>query len=188
LNRDSTSTDDQEKIMTRAVATPAVAAELEILREQTRAIHRVLHLNTEGLTQQDSLIQPQPAGNCLNWVVGHLVNTYDAIVLPLLGEAPVLGKEALKRYDRYSPPLRDAGEALPLGELLAAWDEASKRVDVGLARISQERLDQPAPFSPRNNPDETIRTLLAAVIFHQAYHVGQTALHRRMAGKEGAIK
>jgi DinB superfamily len=174
--------------MTTAAVTPAAAAELEILREQSRVIHRVLHLNTEGLTQEDSLIQPQPGGNCLNWVVGHLVNTYDTVVLPLLGEPPVLGKEALKRYDRGSPPLREAGEALPLTELLAAWDEASSRVDAGLARVAPERLEQAAPFSPRKNPDETVRSLLTIVIFHQAYHVGQTALHRRMAGKEGAIK
>lgn len=173
--------------MTNAVASPTVAAELEILREQSRVIHLVLRLNTDGLTQEESLIQPQPGGNCLNWVVGHLLHAYDAALLPLLGEAPVLGKEALKRYERHSPPLREPGEALPLVELLAAWDEASKRVDAGMAHIPPERLDQPAPFSPRNNPDETVRSLLTISIFHQAYHVGQTALHRRMAGKAGAI-
>jgi uncharacterized damage-inducible protein DinB len=49
-------------------------------------------------------------------------------------------------------------------------------------------MDEPAPFSPTNNPKETVRSLLATVFFHQAYHVGQTGLLRRIAGKEGAIK
>lgn len=174
--------------MTNAAAAPAVTGELEILREQARTIHRVLRLNTDGLTQEDSLIQPQRGGNCLNWIVGHLLQTYDGTVLPLLGEAPVLGKEVLGRYARATPELHDPNEALPLAELLTAWDEASKRLDAGLARLSTERLDQPAPVSPRKNPNETVRSLLAILMFHQAGHVGQTGLLRRMAGKDGAIK
>lgn len=174
--------------MSATVTTPAVAAEIEILREQAKAIHRVLRLNTDGLSQEDSLIQPHAGGNCLNWVVGHLLQTYDGAVLPMLGEAPVLGKEALARYDRGTPELRDPADALALSDLLAAWDVASKRVDAGLARLSPERLDQPAPFTPRNNPHETVRSLLTIVMFHQAYHAGQAGLLRRMAGKEGAIR
>jgi len=174
--------------MSATVTTPAVAAEIEILREQARTIHRVLRANTDGLSQEDSLIQPEPGGNCLNWVVGHLLQTYDGAILPLLGEAPVLGKEALARYNRGTPPLRDSAEALLLSDMLAAWDEAAKRVDAGLTRVSSERLDQSAPFSPRNNPHETVRSLLTIVLFHQAYHAGQAGLLRRMAGKEGAIR
>jgi uncharacterized damage-inducible protein DinB len=174
--------------MTTSVATPSVAAECEILREQAKSIHRILRLNTEGLTQEESLLQPQPGGNCLNWVVGHLLRTYDRAVLPMLGEEPVLGKDDLNRYDRATPELRDPSEALPLSHMLAAWDEASKRVDAGLARLLPERLNEPAPASPRRNPDETVRSLLAILMVHQATHVGQTGLLRRMAGKSGAIR
>ena len=174
--------------MSTTIATPAFAAELEMLREQAKVIHRVLRANTAGLSQQDSLIQPQPGGNCLNWVVGHLLLTYDDLVLPMLGETSVLGKEALRHYGRGTPELHDPAEALPLADLLTAWDEASKRVDAGLARLAPERLDEPAPTSPRNNPDETVRSLLTIVMFHQAYHTGQTGLLRRLAGKQGAVK
>lgn len=58
----------------------------------------------------------------------------------------------------------------------------------GLARLAPEALDAPAPFSPRNKGDETVRSLLSILVFHQAYHTGQTALLRRMAGKAGAIR
>ncbi len=174
--------------MSTAAAMPAIAGEMEILREQARVIHRVLRMNVDGLTQEDSLIQPQPGGNCLNWVVGHLVRTYNNLILPLLGEEPVLGKDVLKRYDRGSTELHEASEALPLEELLAAWDETTNRVVAGLATMTPEALDAPAPFSPRKNPDETVRSLLTIVMFHQGYHCGQTGLLRRMAGKEGAIR
>ncbi|HTV16892.1 MAG TPA: DinB family protein [Acidobacteriaceae bacterium] len=174
--------------MSTTTATPAAAAELEILREQAKTIHGALRRNTEGLTQEESLISPHAGGNCLNWVLGHLLHTYDGVILPLVGEAPVLGKSALKRYERGTPALHEAAEALPLPDLLTAWDEASRRVDAGLARLTAERLDQPAPFSPRNNPKETVRSLLTIVLFHQAYHVGQTGVLRRIAGREGAIR
>lgn len=173
--------------MAPATVTPAVPGEIRVLREQAKIIHGIVRGNTEGLTQEDSMIQPHPGGNCLNWVVGHLMCTWE-MVLPMVGQEPILGKEALKRYDRGSAQLSDPGEALPLETLLSACDEAAKRVDEGLANLTPDALDQPAPFSPRKNPDETVRSLLSIVMFHQAYHAGQTGLLRRIAGKEGKIK
>jgi DinB superfamily len=173
-----------EVIMTTAAT--ASLSDIEVLRNNARTTHQVVRLNVEGLTQQDSLIQPSPGGNCLNWVVGHLLCVYDE-VLPLLGQNPVMKPGTLKRYARGTPPLHNAAEALPLSELMTAWDDAAKRVDTGLAALSAETLDARAPVSPTNNPNETVRSLLAIVSFHQAYHAGQTGLLRRIAGKNGAI-
>ena len=173
--------------------TPASSArtkevvEVESFRDNARTIHRVVRMNADGVTHDESLAQPQPAGNCMNWVVGHLICVYNN-VLPMLGQEPVLGKEALKRYDRGTPALAEAAEAQPWDTLLAAWDQASERVDAGLASLTAEKLDAPAPRSPRNNPNETVRSLLGLFFFHQAYHAGQTGLLRRMAGKEGAMR
>lgn len=173
--------------MSTAINAPAVARDIEVLIEQARVVHRIVRMNTDGLTEEDSLVRPEPGGNCLNWVVGHLVCVYDA-VLPALAQEPVMSKEALQRYDRGSKPLLEPAEALPLTKLLDAWDEASQRYQAGLAAMTPDQLDQPAPFTPRKNPDETVRSLLAIIAFHQAYHAGQTGLLRRIAGKDGAMK
>ena len=177
----------REEIVTTATVSRAIAGEIEIFTRQTRAIHGVVRRNVEGLTQEDSLNQPQPGGNCLNWVVGHLLCIYDT-VLPALGQEPVLGTSALKRYERGSAELHEAGEAIPLADLLVAWDESAKRVEAGLGTLTADRMEELAPFSPSKNPKETVRSLLTTVFFHQAYHTGQTGLLRRIAGKEGAIK
>ncbi len=161
--------------------------EVRVLRHQVGAIHWVVRQNVDGLTQEDSLIQPQPGGNCLNWNVGHLLRVYDR-VLPMLGQMPVLGADTLERYGRGTAQLQNAAEALDLAQMMAAWDEAAKRMEAGLESLTPEVLDQPAPWSPTNNPEETVRSLLSIVFFHQAYHAGQTGLLRRMAGKEGALK
>ncbi len=161
--------------------------EIEVFRHSAGVIHKVVHLNVDDITQEESLIQPQPGGNCMNWVVGHLVCVYDKL-LPLVGQTAVMEKGRLQRYDRGTPQLRDAAEALNLKELMTAFDEATARMDTGLQGLTFETLDGPAPFSPGNNPEETVRSLLNVIFFHQAYHAGQTGLLRRIAGKEGALR
>lgn len=167
-------------------AAPAAVTAVEVLRQQAMIVDKVLQINLQGITHEESLIQPQPGGNCLNWVVGHLVCIYGQI-LPLLGQEPVR-KEALERYDRGSAPIQAPAEALDLQELMSAWEETTKRFDAGLAGLTAEDLDKPSPISPSNDPDETVRSIVTTVLFHQAYHAGQTGVLRRLAGKEGAIR
>src|SRR6266567_943099 len=65
----------------------AVSNGTEVLRHQARAVQSVVRLNVEGISHKESLIQPQPAGSCLNWVIGHLVVAYQS-VFPLLEQEP----------------------------------------------------------------------------------------------------
>jgi uncharacterized damage-inducible protein DinB len=162
------------------------AGAIEIFRHSARTIHEVVRLNSADLTQAESLIQPRPAGNCLNWVVGHLLCVYGHLLL-LLGQEPVLDPSALQRYDRGSFPITSAAEARELAEMMSAWDETEERIDAGLVGLTAEGLDAPAPFSPNDDSGETVRSLLTQILFHQAYHAGQTGMLRRIAGKDRAI-
>jgi uncharacterized damage-inducible protein DinB len=161
--------------------------EIDMMRHQTQMVQTVVHMNVDGLTQEETLVQPQPGGNCLNWVVGHLLAVYHQ-VLPLLEQEPVLPTSVLQRYARGSVPIRNPADAVDISALMTAWDECCKRVDAGLAALPILKLATPAPMSPTNNPDETIGSLLNTVCWHQAYHSGQTGILRRLAGKPGAIK
>jgi len=171
--------------MTRTA--PTTAPEIALWRLQNQMTARVVAANLNGLTHAESLARPEPGGNRVNWVLGHLLWTYNSL-LPLLGQEPVMEKAALQRYARGAPPLQDPAEAVDFGRLLGAWRQAIERVDAGLAGLDPDTLDRPAPASPTGNPDETIRTLVTTVMFHQAYHAGQTGVLRRVAGKEGAIR
>lgn len=162
-------------------------SELQSLRRQAGMAQEVVRRNVDGLSHEDSLVRPQPGGNCLNWIMGHLVWTY-AGALRLLGQEPVVEQEGLKHYARGAPPLGSPAEAWDFGKLLAAWNEEAVRVDAGLSALSPEALGRPAPFSPSGDPDETVRSLLYTILFHQAYHAGQTAVLRRIIGRPGAIK
>jgi uncharacterized damage-inducible protein DinB len=167
-------------------AAPTTVSEIDVFRQQTRMIHKVVGVNVQGVTHEESLIQPTPGGNCLNWVLGHILGVYNN-VLPLVGQKPVMDK-ALERYARGTPPIENPAEAMDIQELLTGLDDATERMDAGLAGLTAEVLDRPARNSPSGNPNETVRTLLTTVMFHQAYHAGQTGILRRVTGKEGAIR
>ena len=161
--------------------------EVQSFRYQAQLVHQIVRRNVEGVTHEESLIQPEPGGNCLNWIMGHLVWAY-AGALPLVRQDPMVDQSRLAQYARGGPPLTDPSHAVNFNELLSAWDEATRRMDAGLAGFPTEILNQPAPRSPTGNPNETIGSLLATIMFHQAYHVGQTAVLRRLIGRPGAIK
>jgi hypothetical protein len=167
-------------------AAPRGRGEIEALRRQTRLTHNVIRVNIDGLTHDDSLIQPRPDGNCLNWVIGHLL-IMDQRLLRVLGQAPVMPISDLARYDRGSRPIREPADAIEFDTLAAALAESDLRVDAGFTALPPERLTAPAPFSPNGDPAETVGSLLSLLAFHQSYHSGQTGILRRLAGKEGAI-
>ncbi|WP_420128940.1 DinB family protein [Longimicrobium sp.] len=169
-----------------STAAPATLSEIAIYQQQAGMTQGVIRANTAGLTQKDSLVQPQPEGNCLNFIVGHVVNVYDK-VLPLVGQEPVMGS-AVARYERGSRPITDPAEALQLSDLLAAFDTQTERFQAGLATLTPEALERPMP-GPDSGGEltETTRSLLGTILFHQAYHAGQTGVLRRIAGKPGAI-
>jgi uncharacterized damage-inducible protein DinB len=164
------------------------AKELDIFRRQAGGVSRTVKINLAGITHEESLIQPEPGGNCVNWVLGHLLSIYNQ-ALPLLGQQPVLDEATIKRYARGSDAIIDPAQARRFEELMAAWDETVKRVDAGLAGLTPEALDRPAPQgSGPSEPGDKVRDTLSVLMFHQGYHAGQTGVLRRLVGKAGAIK
>jgi hypothetical protein len=173
--------------MTAAAAVTETLKDVEVIRQQAHMNLFVVQKNTEGVTQEESLIQPAPGGNCMNFVVGHLLAIYNQ-ALPTVGQEPVRVAGDLARYDRGAPPVTNAAEALAFRDLVEGFAEATRRFDAGLGGLTSEVLDQPVAESPSGNPDETVRSLLATISMHQSYHAGQTGILRRIAGKEGAIR
>jgi hypothetical protein len=141
-----------------------------------------LDRNLSDITDEEGRQAPPQGGNSLNWIVGHLVRTRNQ-TLGLLGAPPLFADADFAAY----VPGGDADGTLPLSELKRRFDALGPLVGEALASTTASRLAAAAPFSPTGNPDETIGTLLASLAFHEAYHIGQTGLARRLLGKRGAI-
>lgn len=147
----------------------------------------VLERNIEGVSHEESLMPPQPGGNCLNWVVGHLTRARNQ-ALRLLGRDPLFRNDDFAAYD-------DNGGVPFRPETATSFDELKRRFKAlqeplvnGLNGMSAAALEKPAPVSLTGNPQETVGSLLAALAFHEAYHAGQTGILRRVVGREGAVK
>src|SRR5262245_30389651 len=93
----------------------------------------VVKAQTEGLTHADSLIQ-FPRGNCLYWVIGHIVEGRDD-VLEVLGE-PRAAATTVERYQRGSEPVTGTeATVLPLAQLLDLLEKSQERIEIALGRM-----------------------------------------------------
>ena len=138
----------------------------------------------DGLEHEDSLRQPPFRGNCLNWVLGHILVGRDR-VLHLLGEKPTLSTEEKKHYETNSDPItEDSEENLELADLLARLRSAQEHISTGLQRATPEDLSKAIDIE---NPTVTIGKEIFGLYFHDTYHTGQTELLRQMAGTNDKV-
>jgi uncharacterized damage-inducible protein DinB len=144
--------------------------------------------NLDDVTNEESLVQPPGAGNCLNWVLGHIVVARN-MVLSLAGGTPLVGDEVAAHYRRGSDPLK-AGDKVPdIGTLRGLLSDTQQQLVPALAALSDEALAQPVPEQMRRPPlTGSVADALIRLHYHEGYHNGQMGLLRRLAGKEGAIK
>lgn len=146
-----------------------------------------INKNLQDVTEQESLVQPEPGGNCLNWVLGHIV-LYRGMMLKMIGGTPVLEGEAVATYQRGSSPTADS-KYLDLATLRGLLSDAHQQLIPALATISDENLSRHVPEEFNRPPlAGPIGEALARLYFHESYHAGQIGLLRRIAGKDGAIK
>lgn len=147
----------------------------------------ILERNIGGVSHQESLVSPQKGGNCLNWVLGHVTRTRNG-ALKLLGQKPLFPREEFNAYDDNGGVAFRAETAIHFDELKRRFKALQEPLVKALDGMTIEAMDRPAPISPTGNPNETVGSLLAALAFHEAYHVGQTGMLRRVVGKEGVVK
>ncbi|HUP60095.1 MAG TPA: DinB family protein [Thermoanaerobaculia bacterium] len=157
----------------------------ETLAVQLRMNQWIATANLEGITHEESLVRAVPGGNHINWILGHVVATRCA-VLPALRQESVWSEERTQLY-RKNQELRENPNYLPLDEVSRAFHASQERLLEGIAALTDEDLAAPAPFSPGGGSD-TLGSLLMKIAVHEAYHLGQTGILRRVVGKPGAIR
>ena len=136
---------------------------------------RLLQRQTDGLTHDDSLLQTPFRGNCLNWVVGHIVDGRSRM-LTLMGEAPVWDNTAGGRYQTDSNPITDDAGALPFDRLLSDLNTCHERLQTALADLSV------ADLARQIDDQTTLGGRLHGLLWHETYHIGQTELLRQLSG------
>src|SRR6185503_20014949 len=141
----------------------------EILRFLYDFDHAAVTRNCAGFTHAESLLAPD-AGNCANWVLGHILQNRTWI-LQMLDEEPLWSDTDGVAYARGSKPL-DPAAARDFTSLLADYDVTQERIRAGIGRLAPERLEQ------KLKPDDkwTLGQSLHFMSFHEGYHAGQLGL------------
>ena len=146
-------------------------------------MYRVTASNLERMTPEQSLAQPSPGGNCANWILGHLTNVQNG-VMKLVGGAPVWDSDQLARAGE--DPILESASAIDWETMRERFLGSRDRCLDAISALSDKALEEsvPHPFGGMTSRAE----LLYVLAFHQAYHAGQLAISRRIAGLEGAVK
>jgi uncharacterized damage-inducible protein DinB len=155
----------------------------QAVAQQFELMYRVAAANLEGMTQDQSLIQPSSGGNCANWILGHLTNVQNG-AMQLVGEKSVWDSDQLSRAS--FDPITGPAKAIEWNTLRERFLGSRERFLSAVSRLSDEAMAEtvPHPFGGTCSRAELLNTLA----FHQSYHTGQLAISRRIAGLEGAIK
>ena len=131
----------------------------------TRLIHRIV----DGISQEESLLQPPFEANCLNWVVGHIVSnrshTLEAIDIKHNWQDKVRNV-----YDSGTEPIKPDSKSIRLDELLQYLDQSQVMIDSGLEHTTDEFLNS---LFTNYRGEKSRFDHASGFHWHETYHIGQ---------------
>ena len=143
--------------------------------------HRTIKLQTDGMTHEESLMQLPFGGNCMNWVLGHIMANRTNVET-LMNLPAIWSYDEAQRYRRGSPPVTgEDGDEYPLDKILKDLDRSHAQIVEALQAMTPEDMEQV-------RGDSTLGERLAFFHFHETYHAGQLEIFRQMAGRDAKIK
>lgn len=159
--------------------TPPAQTIIDLLKINQAVIRREIH----GVTQAESLLQPPYPGNCLNWVLGHILTGRDTM-LRLMDLEQELTPQQYAVYDRGSAALTEPGEALEIEYLMECLNNAQRKLAARLEEIGTAGLEVEVAFGRGSEP---LGGAIAFLQWHEAYHTGQLDILRQVAGKNDHV-
>lgn len=142
-----------------------------------------LHREVDGLTHEDSLLQIPSGGNCLNWIVGHIVSSR-CPVMNALGITPIWtdGQRAIYRNGSAPITAENAHTAYSLESLLSDYARSQEAIIACLRAKTLEDMSVPS-----FQPDRTLGESVDYFGWHEGFHVGQLEYLRNLAGKHEKV-
>ena len=151
---------------------------VETLLEALENNQSVLELQTAGITHEQSLLKPPFYANCMNWVLGHLLQSR-SWMLEQIGLSGYMPKEEAMLYQRNAPEMTDLVQASRLESLLDRLKETNTLLKDRLEAMPTEELHKEIPLFGGT----TLSAFLGFMLWHETYHVGQLEILRNFAGR-----
>ena len=146
----------------------------QLLQAMYEDTYTMVKQQIDGLEHLESVHQSPFGGNCINWIVGHLV-VARCNFLMMLDTPSIWDMTICRRFIPGSNPVTGLEDALPFETLTAGLDRTQEQLMTALGGVSAEKLQVV-------NEDKTIGEHLAFYNAHEAFHAGELASLRRMIG------
>ncbi len=137
----------------------------------TRLIGRLI----EGITHDESLLQPPFPTNCFNWVLGHILVSRNESMRLSFGDK-MWPDTIIERYDSGSEPITREDESVRyLNDLIKDIHESQERLTTLLRNLTDVDLEQ----DYQDEKGARARWLcIRGLHWHETYHIGQLELLR----------
>ncbi len=129
-----------------------------------------LRQHVAGLRHTHSVVQPPVQGNCMNWIVGHVL-CYRNYIHEVCGLPEVIPVATAARYARGSEPvLSDGPEIMRFEEQVAAYERSQAAVLAVLPGVSAQAIAEVVSVADFTMPRGDLLTMFMR---HESYHLGQ---------------
>jgi uncharacterized damage-inducible protein DinB len=145
----------------------------------TLRLHTRLFLNCfDEVSDEIARLRPNEDTSSMAYIALHMHDARHYL-------ARLIGAEEPNPFEQITAAARsiDEIEIYPsLAEMRTAWLEITAALDRGFRELDSESLSQPPPTVDFPFPieDETLLGSIAFLLHHEAYHIGQLALLRRI--------
>lgn len=134
----------------------------------------LIHRYADGVEDDEAVLQPPFEANCMNWIVGHIVSRRNSS-LECLQRQPVWDEVVMARYRSGSPPILEAGQGKPLGQLIQDLDKTVDGLEHALAGASLDDLQMEVE---NDRGRKSVVDHLKGFHWHETFHLGQLELLR----------
>jgi uncharacterized damage-inducible protein DinB len=153
----------------------------DLIISQYEHVREWVILSCRGVTAEQSVSIPAGANNHILWELGHIVNSEDYLIVWGCAGLERLTKDWDQKFGYQSKALPDAAEYPSIREIQDALEMGSEKTQNYLSDVKAGELASP----PKNFPasgSQTVLSVFAHFLLHEAYHVGKISLLRKMLG------
>ncbi len=159
---------------------------IERMIQQSEMVRRMLKGYLTDLTPDQWFWTPGEGLTHIAWQIGHLAASEYALLLKRVrgveeADKRFMPDEFFAHFSRGSTPTPEPAANPPVEEILRTFDDVHDRCIAAVEGYDEGQLDQPL-----DQPHPVFTTKLAAIEYqpvHEAMHIGQIVLLRRLMGK-----
>ncbi|MCP4359439.1 MAG: DinB family protein [Chloroflexi bacterium] len=150
----------------------------QLLKNLYEESYALVKQQIEGITHQESIYQPSYGGNCINWILGHIIVARCNFMM-MLDIPSIWDMAQCRRFIPGSAPITGVNDAILFETLCVDLDNTQEQLLMALDQVPREKLQE-------ISGKKTIGKHIAFYNSHEAYHAGQLEVLCQMLNKREA--